>query len=64
LMQHMIVSKYPGLIQMLFHFFPQYRKDVELLERLQRRATKTIKGLEHFSYEDLLKELGFFSLEK
>ena len=28
---------------------PQYWKDVELLERLQRRATKMIRGLEHLS---------------
>jgi len=31
---------------------PQYRKDVELLEQVQRRATKMIKGLAHLSYKE------------
>ena len=34
---------------------PQYRNDVELLERVQRRATKVIRGLELLSYEGRLR---------
>ena len=43
---------------------PQVKKDEELLERAQWRATRMMRRLEHLSYEERLRELGLFNLKK
>jgi len=42
---------------------PHYKKDIEGLECVHRRATRLVKGLENKSYDKRLMEVRLFSLE-
>lgn len=43
---------------------PQHKGDRGILQHIQRRATETLKGQEHVTYKDRLRELDLFSTEK
>ena len=42
---------------------PYLRKYIDMLEQIQRRATKLIPGLRYLRYEERLKECGLTTLE-
>ena len=39
---------------------PHYSKDIDKLEKVPRRVTKTVEGLEGYSYSDRLRILGLW----
>uniref|UniRef100_A0A8C5R698 Reverse transcriptase domain-containing protein n=1 Tax=Leptobrachium leishanense TaxID=445787 RepID=A0A8C5R698_9ANUR len=54
----------PHLEYCVQYWRPYLQKDIDILERVQIRATKMVYGLKEKSYQERLNDLNMYSLEK
>ncbi len=66
--KEMIVPLYKAIVRphleyCIHAWSPYHRKYIDMLDKIQRRATKLIPGLRDLRYEERLKECGLTTLE-
>ena len=64
----LIIPLYKAIVRPHLEYYiqawnPHLRKDVDMLDKIQRRATKLIPELRDLTYEERLKECGLTTLE-
>jgi hypothetical protein len=64
----MFITLYKSLVRPLMEYAtpvwsPHLKKDIRLLEQVQRRATKLVQEIRNLSYEERLRHLGLPTLE-
>jgi len=63
-----IISLYKSLVRPNLEYCcqirsPYYKKDIKLIEGVQRRATQLVTGMKELNYNDRWKQLGLQRLE-
>ena len=65
----MILALYATLVRLQLEYCvqfcaPHFRRDVDNIERVQRKATRMIRGQQGRPYSDRLRDRNLFSLHK